>query len=97
MGAPVITLAGDSHGARFGASLLKNAGLPELIAASEAEYVEIAKLLAGSPETLAVLRERQRDLLLASPLMNFRQYAREVEAAYERIWRHWKKNAQRLG
>ena len=89
MGVPVVTLKGGTHGARFGASLLQNAGLPELIAEDAAQYVEIAKLLAGSPETLQMLREKQRDMLLASPLMNFRQYVQEVEAAYEEVWRRW--------
>ena len=89
MGVPVVTLKGGTHGARFGASLLENAGLAELVAKSEREYVDIAKLLAGSPETLQMLREKQRDMLLASPLMNFRQYVQEVEAAYEEVWRRW--------
>ena len=89
MGVPVVTLKGGTHGARFGASLLENAGLAELIAEDAAQYVEIAKLLAGSPETLQMLREKQRDMLLASPLMNFRQYVQEVEAAYEEVWRRW--------
>ena len=89
MGVPVVTLKGGTHGARFGASLLQNAGLPELIAEDAAQYVEIAKLLASSPETLQMLREKQRDMLLASPLMNFRQYVQEVEAAYEEVWHRW--------
>mgnify|MGYP000922062508 CR=1 FL=1 len=89
MGVPVVTLKGGTHGARFGASLLQNAGLPELIAEDAAQYVEIAKLLASSRETLQMLREKQRDMLLASPLMNFRQYVQEVEAAYEEVWRRW--------
>ena len=89
MGVPVVTLKGGTHGARFGASLLQNAGLPELVAEDAAQYVEIAKLLAGSPETLQMLREKQRDMLLTSPLMNFRQYVQEVEAAYEEVWRRW--------
>ncbi len=89
MGVPVVTLKGGTHGARFGASLLENAGLAELVAKSEREYADIVKLLAGSPETLQMLREKQRDMLLASPLMNFRQYVQEVEAAYEKVWRRW--------
>ena len=89
MGVPVVTLKGGTHGARFGASLLENAGLAELVAKSTAQYAEIAKLLAGSPETLQMLREKQRDMLLASPLMNFRQYVQEVETAYEKVWRRW--------
>ena len=86
MGVPVVTLKGRTHGARFGASLLQNAGLSELIAEDKAQYAARAKLLAGSPETLALLREKQRAMLLASPLMNFRQYVQEVEAAFEKVW-----------
>ena len=86
MGVPVVTLKGRTHGARFGASLLQNAGLSELIAEDKAQYADRAKLLAGSPETLALLREKQRAMLLASPLMNFRQYVQEVEAAFEKAW-----------
>ena len=86
MGVPVVTLKGRTHGARFGASLLQNAGLSELIAEDKAQYADRAKLLAGSPETLALLREKQRAMLLASPLMNFRQYVQEVEAVFEKVW-----------
>lgn len=97
MGVPVVTLKGRTHGARFGASLLRNAGLAELVAESAAQYAEIAGLLAASPETLAMLREKQRDILLASHLMNFRRYVREVEAAYETVWREWEERDARAG
>ena len=97
MGVPVVTLKGRTHGARFGASLLRNAGLAELVAESAAQYAEIAGLLAASPETLAMLREKQRDMLLASHLMNFRRYVREVEAAYEAVWREWEERDARAG
>ncbi len=86
MGVPVVTLCGKSHGARFGASLLKNANLIELIAYSKAQYIDIAKTLAASPETLTYLREKQRSILQTSPLMDFRRYVKEVEAAYEYVW-----------
>ena len=97
MGVPVVTLKGRTHGARFGASLLRNAGLAELVAESAAQYAEIAGLLAASPETLAMLREKQRDILLASHLMNFRRYVREVEAAYEAVWREWEERGAGAG
>lgn len=89
MGVPVVTLKGETHGERFGASLLQNAGLPELIAGSAMQYMEIAKLLGTSPEVLTLLRKKQRDLVLSSHLMNFRQYVREVETAYETVWKKW--------
>ena len=51
MGVPVVTLRGESHGARFGESLLKNANLRELIAKTPEDYVQIAAALASDPAT----------------------------------------------
>ena len=42
MGVPVVTLRGDRHAGRVGASLLSQIGLTDLIANSVEEYVEIA-------------------------------------------------------
>ncbi len=46
MGTPVVTLAGPTHVARVGASILTSAGAPELIAQSPEAYVELAVSLA---------------------------------------------------
>ena len=51
MGVPVVTLRGDRHAGRVGASLLSQIGLTDLIANSVEEYVEIALALAGNPRT----------------------------------------------
>ena len=86
MGVPVVTLCGTSHGARFGESLLINAGLPELIAATPEGYVQISAALASSPDTLHALRTNLRSILAYSPLTDARTYVRDVEAAYMEIW-----------
>lgn len=87
MGVPVVTLRGRSHGARFGASLLTAAGLPELIAENEMEYVKIALGLARHPEHLALNRQRLRTHLEHSALMNGKAYMRGVEGVYRELWR----------
>ena len=46
MGVPVVTLAGTTHVSRVGVSMLTNIGLPELIAHSENQYIQIATDLA---------------------------------------------------
>ena len=86
MGVPVVTLRGESHGARFGESLLRNANQPELIAATPEDYVRLAVRLASSPEQLRTLRMGLRPRLERSPLMDAHTYVRDVEAAYTEIW-----------
>ena len=86
MGVPVVTLRGESHGARFGESLLRNANQPELIAATPEDYVRLAVRLASSPEQLRTLRMELRPRLERSPLMDAHTYVRDVEAAYTEIW-----------
>ena len=89
MGVPVVTLAGDRHAARVGASLLSRVGLDGLIAASRDEYVERAVDLAGDRERLAALRSTLRPDMAASSLCDATAFARGVEAAYRGIWERW--------
>ena len=87
MGVPVITLAGDAHLSRVGVSLLSNVGLPELIATSVEKYIDRAAALAGDTDRLQTLRRGLRERMLSSPLMDARNFARDVEAAYRQMWR----------
>ena len=89
MGVPVITLVGESHNARFGYSLLMNAGLPECCAASPAEYVAKAVALAADTARLAELHQTLRRRFAASPAMDAGLYMTELESAYDRIWEDW--------
>ena len=82
MGVPVLTLVGESHGSRFGYSLLKNAGLEELICYSSAEYIDKAVVLANNIALLQELRASLRGLLQNSSLMNAKQYMMELEEKY---------------
>ena len=86
MSVPVVTLAGESHGARFGASLLTNAHLPELVAQTPADYVRIAAGLASDPATLRALRMNLRTMLRHAPLTDAAGYVHDVEDAYRSIW-----------
>jgi predicted O-linked N-acetylglucosamine transferase (SPINDLY family) len=86
MGVPVITLAGRTAVGRGGVSILTNVGLPELIAGTPDEYIAIARALAGDPGRLAELRRGLRGRMAASPLLDGRQYAADLEAAFRRMW-----------
>ncbi|WP_448205819.1 O-linked N-acetylglucosamine transferase, SPINDLY family protein [Azospirillum sp. sgz302134] len=89
MGVPVVTLAGRHHVSRVGASLLTQCGLPDLVAADEAGYVEAAVALARDPQRLAALRRGLRGMLERSPLLDHRGFAEAVEEAYRGLWHGW--------
>jgi predicted O-linked N-acetylglucosamine transferase (SPINDLY family) len=89
MGVPVITLAGQTAVGRAGASQLSNLGLPELIARTPEQYVQIAAGLANDLPRLAKLRSTLRDRMRNSPLMDAPRFARDIEAAYRTMWRTW--------
>lgn len=87
MGVPVVTLAGVRSGARVGVSLLHNAGLDELIAASPASYLDLAANLAGNRDRLVELRSTMRGRMRNSLLMDAARFTRNLEAAYREMWR----------
>ena len=88
-GVPVVTLAGQAYVSRFGSSGLATLGLTELIAHSPDEYIEIAVGLAGNLDRLAQLRASLRARLVGSPLMDYKGFTRNLEAAYRRMWDVW--------
>jgi predicted O-linked N-acetylglucosamine transferase (SPINDLY family) len=87
MGVPVVTLAGSTVASRGGVSLLNNVGLAELIAFSQDEYVRIAARLAGDLPRLTMLRASLRVRMEQSPLTDGKQFARDLETIYRRLWR----------
>ena len=89
MGVPVVTLLGDRHAARVGASLLTQMGLTELIANSVEEYVQIALALGGRPWHLRDLRRSLRPQMATSALCDGYSFARKMEAAFRTMWQHW--------
>jgi predicted O-linked N-acetylglucosamine transferase (SPINDLY family) len=90
MGVPVVTLcAPDLHMARVSASLLTTAGLPELIATSPQQYIDIAAALASDPNRLLQLRTSMRERLHASPLLDGPRFTRNLEAMYRQLWKSW--------
>ena len=88
-GVPVVTQAGQVHVSRVGVSLLHSVGLEELVAQTPQQYVEIAARLAGGSQKLRQLRTQLRPRMVASPLMDSRGLAQEMERAYRTAWRAW--------
>jgi predicted SAM-dependent methyltransferase len=86
MGVPVITLAGQSHVARVGSSILARAGLADLVAQSPQQYLDKAIALARDSARRSELRKSLRSRLRASPLLDAAAFTRGLESAYRDMW-----------
>jgi protein O-GlcNAc transferase len=89
MGVPVVTRLGPTAMGRAGWSQLNNLGLAELAGETAGEFVRIAVGLAKDMPRLEQLRATLRGRMEASPLMDERRFARNMEAAYRQMWRTW--------
>jgi predicted O-linked N-acetylglucosamine transferase (SPINDLY family) len=89
MNVPVVTLRGDRHASRVGASILTHIGLTELIADSTAEYIELALKLAGDSDYRTDLSNGLLRRLQSSDLCNGPKFAQDVEAAYQSMWQRY--------
>ena len=89
MGLPVLTCVGETYVSRMAGSLLRAAGLPELVTESFADYEAAALPLATEPGLLAGLRQRlvqRRDCL---PLFDMPRFAAGLEAAFTHMRDRW--------
>lgn len=82
MGVPVVTLAGRTHVARVGASLLTHTGLTDWVAPTPGDYLALAARAAADLPHLAELRRTLRDRLRASPLCDALRFTRGLEDAF---------------
>ena len=96
MGVPVLTMPGDRHAARVGASLLRAAGLTPVIADGPDDYVARAVAIAGDRTRLALVRSSMRERLKGSILCDGRRFVADLEAVYRRLWRRWCENGSRI-
>jgi protein O-GlcNAc transferase len=93
MGVPVVTLAGNVHRARVGASILHYAGLDELITPSIDAYIEKALGLARDPQGLTTLRRGLRQRVADSVLADVERAVDALQFAYREMWRRYRESA----
>ena len=89
MGVPVVSIRGRRHGSRFGASILVNAGVKELVVENDINYVRRAVQLGNSPELIGAYHSGLRANMLKSPIMDVKGYMTELERGYCEIWRNF--------
>ena len=81
-GVPMVAKIGSTFPARVGASLLKAAGLPELIAATDDDYAVKVMALYHDRALLARMRKRLVDARASAPLFDMQGFARDLEDLY---------------
>jgi len=85
-GVPVVTCAGSSFPGRVAASMVKAAGLPELVTHSLEDYEALAFELAADPTRLRSMRRKLADGRATCALFDGDRLRRHVEAAYSTMW-----------
>ena len=88
-GLPLITCRGEAFAGRVAASLLRAAGLPELITNTLEEYESLALKLATDRDLLKSYRDRLNRGPETLPLFDTVRTTRRIEAAYEQMMTRW--------
>ena len=86
-GLPVVTCLGSSFAGRVAASLLRAAGLPELVTTSLEDYEALALALARDDSLLAQLKAKLARNRNSCALFDTKRSTRNMEAAYLAMWR----------
>ena len=82
-GVPVVALKGTNFASRVSESLLTAIGLPELVAADEQAFVDMAVAMARSPLRRRALKARLEQNRLRMPLFDTERFTRHLETAFE--------------
>ncbi len=86
MGTPVITRPSQRFVSRMSGSILVGAGCPELVAASQEEYVEKACALAQDLVRLRDYKTNLRARFTSSPVCDAERFTTYLEQAYRQAW-----------
>jgi predicted O-linked N-acetylglucosamine transferase (SPINDLY family) len=88
-GVPLLTQTGTTFPGRVATSLLKAAGLPELVTGNAGEFEALAVTLAKDPATLKALRAKVAKARTGSALFDTAAFTRNLESAYRTMWQAW--------
>jgi protein O-GlcNAc transferase len=85
-GLPVLTLTGHTFPGRVATSLLKAAGLPEMIVGTAQAYEDLAVELAQNPARLTIIKKKLAQNRDTTPLFDTPRFAKNIEAAFLRMY-----------
>ncbi len=88
VGLPLVTLMGETFPARVAAGLLRTMNLPELVAETSDQYVELVLDMAKNPKKLASIKKKILKNKETSPLFDTVLFARDLEKLYQAMWKN---------
>ncbi len=86
MGTPVVTVPGKSFATRVCASLVRSAGVPELIANSVQDYIAMAIRLGNNPEETKKFKQRLLANRHTSDLFDTHKLVASLEQVFDKMW-----------
>lgn len=89
MGVPIVTQVGQQFAARNSYTMMMNVGVTEGIAWTDEEYIEWGIRFGKEPELRQNVAWKLKESRKTSPLWNGKQFAREMEKAYEQMWQRY--------
>lgn len=89
MGIPMVTRVGQQFSARNSYTMMINAGITEGIAWTDEEYVEWGIKLGTDENLRQQISWKLRKNRQTAPLWNAKQFTREMENAYQQIWKKY--------
>jgi predicted O-linked N-acetylglucosamine transferase (SPINDLY family) len=86
-----VTCLGSTFAGRVAASLLKAAGLKELVTENLADYEALVLKLARDQAMLASLKAKLASGRQNCPLFDTPRYTRHIESAYITMWERYQR------
>ena len=87
----MLTCSGRAFASRVAGSLLRAAGIPELVTQDVGGYEALALRLATDPARLAALRARLERDRTTCALFDTDRFGRHLEAAFVAMWERYQR------
>jgi len=94
---PLVTRVGQQFAARNSYTMMINAGITQGIAWTDEEYVEWGIRFGTEPELRQNVHWQLKEARKTAPLWNAKQFAYEMEKAYEQMWQKYVESAGSQG
>lgn len=85
-GVPLVARLGETFAGRVSASILHAAGLPEMVARSDEEYLALADALAKDPGRCRALRHQLGAARATAHLFDTRRFGRDLGRLFREMW-----------